>query len=339
MTIPLKRRVDGLGEFQFGDSVPYEHGGTNATTLIQAKDNLGITSKAEQADFEALELEVDSKADAIAVNQALALKADLIGGVIPANQLPSFVDDVLEFSDLASFPSTGEDGKIYIALDVNKTYRWGGSSYVEIGGGGVALGETSSTAYRGDRGKVAYDHSQSQGNPHNTASTEILLNSVSFADSSRVANGDNLATVAGKLQAQADLVAPPNWVDVTTLTGFTKNSNVATSGTLIELAKIGGLVWVRGFITTTSSLSTNVELLSFTDANYLWDYVPRNASYSYDTVLNKATIFELADFSLRINQIYGGSGSHKMRLMTNQSFSAAIAKGVIPPTPIGKALN
>ena len=54
------------------------------------------------------------------------------GGKVPANQLPSFVDDVLEFPSLGDFPTTGETGKIYVALDTNKTYRWSGSAYVEI---------------------------------------------------------------------------------------------------------------------------------------------------------------------------------------------------------------
>lgn len=53
-------------------------------------------------------------------------------GKIFAAQMPSYVDDVLEYSDLASFPGTGETGKIYVALDTNKTYRWSGSAYIEI---------------------------------------------------------------------------------------------------------------------------------------------------------------------------------------------------------------
>lgn len=52
--------------------------------------------------------------------------------LIPSLHLPSFVDDVLEFANLASFPVTGENGKIYIDLSTNLTYRWGGSVYVEI---------------------------------------------------------------------------------------------------------------------------------------------------------------------------------------------------------------
>jgi hypothetical protein len=85
-------------------------------------------------------------------------------GRIPVSQLPSYVDDVLEYASLDQFPATGESGKIYVALDTNKTYRWGGSAYVVIASD-LALGETSATAYRGDRGKIAYDHSQTQHAP------------------------------------------------------------------------------------------------------------------------------------------------------------------------------
>ena len=102
----------------------------------------------------------------------LNTKADLENGKIPATQLPSYVDDVLEFANLASFPATGENGKIYIAIDTNLTYRWGGSSYVVMSSS-LALGETPSTAYRGDRGKIAYDHSQTTGNIHNTKVEEL----------------------------------------------------------------------------------------------------------------------------------------------------------------------
>jgi hypothetical protein len=54
------------------------------------------------------------------------------GGKVPAAQLPSYVDDVQEYADLASFPATGEAGIIYVALDTNKTYRWSGTTYIEL---------------------------------------------------------------------------------------------------------------------------------------------------------------------------------------------------------------
>ena len=78
-------------------------------------------------------------------------------GKIPTYQLPSYVSDVLEFRSFDRFPTTGEVNKIYIALDTNKTYRWGGTVYVEIGSS-LALGETSETAYAGDKGKRNADN-------------------------------------------------------------------------------------------------------------------------------------------------------------------------------------
>lgn len=72
-------------------------------------------------------------------------------GKVPSAQLPSYVDDVLEYSSKSVFPTSGESGKIYIDTSNNKTYRWSGSTYVEISSS-LALGETSSTAYAGNKG-------------------------------------------------------------------------------------------------------------------------------------------------------------------------------------------
>lgn len=87
-------------------------------------------------------------------------------GKIPTSQLPSYVSDVIECSSRSAFPATGESNKIYVAKDTNLTYRWSGTTYVEISPS-IALGTTSETAYYGDKGKIAYDHSQiTSGNPH-----------------------------------------------------------------------------------------------------------------------------------------------------------------------------
>ena len=96
-------------------------------------------------------------------------------GRVPSTQLPSYVDDIIEGylynntlyeEDTYTTEIIGETGKIYVDLSTNKTYRWGGSNYIEISES-LALGETSSTAYRGDYGKIAYEHAQSTNNPHN----------------------------------------------------------------------------------------------------------------------------------------------------------------------------
>lgn len=99
-------------------------------------------------------------------------------GKVPSSQLPSYVDDVLEYSAKSSFPATGESGKIYVDTSTNKTYRWSGTTYVEISAS-LALGETSSTAYYGDKGKTAYEHSQvTSGNPHNVTKSDVGLGNV-----------------------------------------------------------------------------------------------------------------------------------------------------------------
>ena len=75
---------------------------------------------------------------------------------IPNAYLPSYVDDVLEYDTFSNFPTTGEAGKIYVAKDTNKTYRWSGTQYTEISAS-LAIGETTGTAYDGGKGKELAD--------------------------------------------------------------------------------------------------------------------------------------------------------------------------------------
>lgn len=74
-------------------------------------------------------------------------------GKVPSSQLPAYVDDVLEYDTRNSFPATGQADTIYIAIDTALAYRWTGTTYAEISPS-IALGETSSTAYAGDKGKA-----------------------------------------------------------------------------------------------------------------------------------------------------------------------------------------
>ena len=120
-----------------------------------------------------------------------AVNASAINGTIAAANLPSFVDDVLEgyynSSDGKFYKNydatnkaysnvyTGETGKIYVNLADNKTYRWSGSAYVVISET-IALGETSTTAYRGDRGKAAYDHAAAKGSAFASGFYKITTN-------------------------------------------------------------------------------------------------------------------------------------------------------------------
>lgn len=131
-------------------------------------------------------------------------------GHVPSSQLPSYVDDVLEgymyngtfYEDEEhTHAVTPESGKVYIDLATNLSYRWGGSVYVKIASD-LALGETSGTAYRGDRGKTAYDDSQTNkthiGTMGNLTTTEknTLVGAVNELNAGKVdkVQGKGLST-------------------------------------------------------------------------------------------------------------------------------------------------
>lgn len=152
----------------------------NAVTTIQddyVPKSRKINGKALSSDImlDASDVKAISTSQKGVANGVAELDAN---GLIPSSQLPSYVDDVLEYDTKTDFPTTGESGKIYIATNTNLQYRWTGTQYVEISPS-LALGETSSTAYRGDRGKIAYDHSQkTSGNPHKVTKSDVGLGNV-----------------------------------------------------------------------------------------------------------------------------------------------------------------
>lgn len=86
--------------------------------------------------------------------------------MIPAALLPGFVDDVIEVENFDALPNPGESGKIYITTVDNRSFRWSGTQYVEMHKG-ISLGETAETAFRGDLGKIAYEHAMSDHAPVN----------------------------------------------------------------------------------------------------------------------------------------------------------------------------
>lgn len=99
------------------------------------------------------------------------------GGLIPLTQLPSYVDDVLEFANLAVFPAVGDQGKIYVALDTNKTYRWSGSVYIYITSGAVdsVAGKIGVvTLVKGDVGLGSVDNTSDASKPVSTAQQSAL---------------------------------------------------------------------------------------------------------------------------------------------------------------------
>lgn len=120
-------------------------------------------------------------------------------GKIPTSQLPSYVSDVVEAENQGAFPPEGEASKIYVAKDTNKTYRWSGSQYVEISAS-IALGETSETAYAGDKGKQNADNIASlQGKVGTIEGTVGNLKALAYKDTVASADIDANAVITDKI--------------------------------------------------------------------------------------------------------------------------------------------
>ena len=203
-------------------------------------------------------------------------------GKVPSSQLPSFVDDVIEgylnaidgkFYRDSTYTTEipGEAGKIYVTLDTNVTYRWSGSVFTEISAS-LTLGETSSTAYRGDRGKTAYDHAndasrltsaQTSGlykvavtaEGHIASVTAVTKSDITALD---IPGQDTTYDAMSTEEAQtgtsttAKLISAKTLDDAITNKGYTTNT-----GTVTSVAPGVGLT--GGTVTTSGTIKVDVK--------------------------------------------------------------------------------
>lgn len=151
-------------------------------------------------------------------------------GVIPSAQLPSYVDDVIEVDTFSNLPGTGESGKIYIVQDTNLTYRWSGTDYVEISKS-LALGETSSTAYPGDKGKATTDKLNRIPDKLitdtvnvNQSTTEAVLKFTTYRQEAQQI-GRNTLTITSATTSQAGLMSSS---DKTKLDGLKDQAGITS---------------------------------------------------------------------------------------------------------------
>lgn len=143
---------------------------SNLNTLVGDKSVASqITSAIDTLNLDSTYIAVTQKGTANGVAELDS------SGKVPSTQLPSYVDDVLEYTAKSNFPSTGEAGKIYVDTSTNLAYRWGGSTYTEISPS-IALGTTSSTAFRGDYGNTAYTHATAKGSAFTSGLYKIATN-------------------------------------------------------------------------------------------------------------------------------------------------------------------
>ena len=145
---------------------------SETNNLLAAKANASHTHSADNITSGTLALD---RIPTITDAKIQGMSANKLTGTIPQANLPSYVDDVLEYNGQSNFPEEGETGKIYVDTLTNRTYRWGGSSYVEISSS-LALGTTSSTAFRGDYGNTAYQHATAKGSAFASGLYKITTN-------------------------------------------------------------------------------------------------------------------------------------------------------------------
>ena len=179
-----------------------------------------------------------------------SVSASKLVGVVSAGGLPGFVVGVIGAVGYGALPCRGAAGKIYEDKETNKTYRWGGSAYVEISAS-LALGETSATAFRGDHGKTAYDHAQAKGSEFATGLYKIATNAEGHVISATaVAKGDITAlgvpaqdtTYVDATTSNSGLMSA---ADKTKLNGIEDGANNYTHPTSAAGAKASGLYKVE----------------------------------------------------------------------------------------------
>lgn len=170
----------------------------------------------------------DLTSGTLSADRLPSIPVSKLSGTISSSNLPSYVDDVLEYTTKANFPKEGEKGKIYVDVTTNLTYRWSGTAYVEISPS-LALGTTSATAYRGDYGNTAYQHSQkTSGNPHKVTKSDVGLGNVdNTADADKSVK---YAATAGSAPANGGTSSYANYVNVHVISEKTNLNNITTPG-------------------------------------------------------------------------------------------------------------
>lgn len=187
-------------------------------------------------------------------------------GKVPSSQLPSYVDDVAEYASQSAFPATGETGKIYVDTTANLTYRWSGSTYVEISPS-LALGTTNSTAFRGDYGNAAYTHAvTNKGSAFASGLYKIMTNSEGHVTAATAVQKSDITAlgIPGSNTTYTAATAAPGNVASASATGSSTNyaRQDHTHGIALATGDSNGQVKIAGTNVTVKGFSSKANLAS-----------------------------------------------------------------------------
>ena len=288
--------------------------GANAKVVVTSADGTITTSDVNAADLIALE------------NQK-----------IPASYLPSYVDDVVEgylyngaFYQEAAHSNviTAETDKIYVDLSTNKTYRYGGSSYVEISAS-LALGTTSSTAFAGDKGQTAYSHAtdanklttaQSMGLYKIATTDQGHISSVAAVGVSDLplAFDETYNASTNKIATVTTVTNKINALDVSNISGF------GAGKTLSTLTETNGKI---------SATFQNISITKSQITDFPSTMTPTSHAHTFTITPSRTTIYQMKTVgsvsggnvgtmaSVDVTKFTAGSFSHTSDSFTKASFS------------------
>ena len=192
-------------------------------------------------------------------------------GKIVSSQIPGVIGKIYEAETKDSFPASGEVNAIYIALDTNKVYRWGGTVYVEISEG-VVIGTTSDSAARGDWGQIAYAHAQAKGAAYTAGLYKFATNAEGHVIAAETISESDLGTYNIQKQMQYNIMPEPSADLVNTVIQYTGTDGTYKSGTFYKcILSDGNYIWEvinSGGSSTTilsQSLAASATTVTFTD--------------------------------------------------------------------------
>lgn len=198
--------------------------------------------------------------------------SQITSGIISSDRLPSYVDDVLEFANVAAFPVTGESDKIYVSLDKNEIYRWSGSIYIKVSDLNaltpITLG-LNNTASGTNASAVGYNNTSS-ANSSSTVGFQNFAVGIPQIETATIVGG---CTVAGNLSVtvtSALVVGSPLLVSVPLTTAQNTASLVAAA--------------VRTALNSTAAITTHYTV-GGTAATYT---LTAKVAAANDTTLNMA---------------------------------------------------